>query len=233
LGAVIGTVVHPGEMAKSGSLSEPPAKYSGESALLLTRECPPVNDRIVNSQEKKLKHRADAHWQDAAHAVGGDSPGLEQHTDAPYAQDEGRFSARPARILALDVGSKRIGVAVTDAMGITAQGLDTIQRQNKRLDMEALKQVLEKYEIREIVIGLPLRLSGAEGTQSEKMRAYAAELHAHFGLTVHLWDERWTSTEANRLLRETDLSIKKRGQAVDRMAAILILQSWMQAHPGR
>ncbi len=137
------------------------------------------------------------------------------------------------RIMALDVGSKRIGVAVTDPLGITAQGLDTIQRQNKRLDYEALRQVLEKYDVREIVIGLPLRLSGAEGTQSEKMRLFADELHAHFGLPVHLWDERWTSTEANRLLRETDLSIKKRGQAVDRMAAILILASWMEAHPQR
>jgi len=222
-------------MAKAGSLSKPPAKYSGESSLLLTCERPPVNDRIVTSQEKKLKRRPDAHWQDqdASHLIEVDSVADELHADASDSNDAAIFSARPARILALDVGSKRIGVAVTDAMGITAQGLDTIQRQNKRLDMEALKQVLEKYEVREIVIGLPLRLSGAEGTQSEKMRAYAAELHAHFGLTVHLWDERWTSTEANRLLRETDLSIKKRGQAVDRMAAILILQSWMQAHPGR
>jgi len=143
--------------------------------------------------------------------------------------------ATPAvsRVMALDVGSRRIGVAVTDLLGITAQGLDTIQRQNKRHDLEALGQVLAKYNVREIVVGLPLRLSGAEGTQSEKMRVFADMLHSHFGLTVHLWDERWTSTEANRLLRETDLSIKKRGQAVDRMAAILILQSWMQAHPTR
>jgi putative Holliday junction resolvase len=139
----------------------------------------------------------------------------------------------PRRIIALDVGSKRIGVAITDPLGITAQGLDTIQRQNKRRDMEALEQVLKKYDVREIVVGLPLRLSGAEGTQSGKMRLFADDLRAHLGLTVHLWDERWTSTEANRLLRETDLSIKKRGQAVDRMAAILILQSWMEAHAVR
>ena len=81
------------------------------------------------------------------------------------------------------------------------------------------------------VIGQPLRLSGAEGTQSEKMRRFAEDLHTHFGLPVHLWDERWTSTQANRLLREAELSIEKRAQAVDRMAAILILQSWMEAHP--
>jgi putative Holliday junction resolvase len=137
------------------------------------------------------------------------------------------------RIMALDVGSRRIGVAVSDPLGITAQGLDTIQRQNKRRDLEALRELLAKYDVREIVVGLPLRLSGLEGTQSEKMRQFADELRAKFGLTVHLWDERWTSTEANRLLRETDLSIRKRGQAVDRMAAILILQSWMQARSNR
>ena len=135
----------------------------------------------------------------------------------------------PARILALDVGSRRIGVAVSDPLGITAQGLDTIQRQNKRRDFEALERVLTQYQVREIVVGLPLRLSGAEGTQSEKMRLFAGELQARFGIPVHLWDERWTSTEANRVLREAELSIEKRGKAVDRMAAILILQSWLQA----
>ncbi len=135
----------------------------------------------------------------------------------------------PRRILALDVGSKRIGVAVSDALGITAQGLETIQRQNKRKDWAALSAVLAKYDVAEIVVGLPLRLSGAEGTQSEKMRQFADELREKSGLPVHLWDERWTSTEANRLLRETNLSIEKRGKAVDRMAAILILQSWLGA----
>lgn len=137
------------------------------------------------------------------------------------------------RVLGLDVGSRRIGVAVSDPLGITAQGLETIQRQNKKRDFEALAQLIEKYGIQEVVIGLPLRLSGAEGTQSEKMRQFADTLSAHFGVTVHLWDERWTSTEANRLLRETDMSIEKRGQAVDRMAAVLILQSWLEAHPRR
>lgn len=134
------------------------------------------------------------------------------------------------RVLALDVGSKRIGVAVSDALGITAQGLETIQRQNKRRDWEALRTLLKRYVVGEIVVGLPLRLSGAEGAQSEKIRVFADELRAQFGLPVHLWDERWTSTEANRLLRQTNLSIEKRGKAVDRMAAVLILQSWLEAH---
>src|SRR5882672_5248504 len=137
-------------------------------------------------------------------------------------------STMPRRIMALDVGSRR--VAVSDPLGITAQGLETIQRQNKRRDLESLRRLLAEYQIKEVVVGLPLRLSGAEGTQSEKMRLFADDLRRYLGVTVHLWDERWTSTEANRLLRETNLSIEKRAKSVDRMAAILILQSWLEAH---
>jgi putative Holliday junction resolvase len=139
--------------------------------------------------------------------------------------------ARPlavGRILGLDVGSRRIGVAVSDPLGITAQGLETLQRRNKRYDFEQLQRVIQKHDVREIVVGLPLRMSGAEGAQSDKMQVFAEELRKRFRLPVHLWDERLTSAEANRLLRETDLSIEKRGKAVDRMAAILILQGWME-----
>jgi putative holliday junction resolvase len=156
---------------------------------------------------------------------------MDKHGDHAGEKGETSSTELHRRVLALDVGTKRIGVAVTDPLGLTAQGLETIERQNKRRDLEVLGKILKKYEVGEIVVGLPLRLSGVEGPQSEKMRRFAADLHKHVGLTVHLWDERWTSTEANRLLRETELSIKKRGQAVDRMAAILILQSWMEAHP--
>jgi putative Holliday junction resolvase len=132
------------------------------------------------------------------------------------------------RILGLDVGSRRIGIAVSDPLGITAQGLDTLQRRNKRTDLAALEKVVREYSIREIVVGLPLRMSGAEGTQSDKMQLFAEDLRKRFRLPVHLWDERLTSAEANRLLRETELSIEKRAKAVDRMAAVLILQGWMQ-----
>jgi putative Holliday junction resolvase len=134
------------------------------------------------------------------------------------------------RVLGLDVGARRIGIAVSDPLGITAQGLETLHRQNKRHDFDALKKVIRDYEIKEIVVGLPLRMSGAEGTQSEKMRAFAEALRKKFRLPVHLWDERLTSAEANRFLRETDLSIEKRGKVVDRMAAVLILQGWMEQH---
>jgi putative Holliday junction resolvase len=133
------------------------------------------------------------------------------------------------RILGLDVGARRIGVAVSDPLGITAQGLETLQRRNKRYDLAALEQVIAEYEVREVVVGLPLRMSGAEGTQSDKMQLFAEDLRKRFRLPVHLWDERLTSAEANRLLRETELSIEKSAKAVDRMAAVLILQGWMES----
>ncbi len=138
-------------------------------------------------------------------------------------------AARPtARVLGLDVGSKTIGLAVTDPLGITAQGLATIRRQNKRLDFAALEETVQQYDVREIVVGYPLRMSGQEGTQAEKVAFFAEELRQRFQLPVHLWDERLTTAEANRVLRESEISIKKRAQAVDQMAAVLILQSWME-----
>jgi putative pre-16S rRNA nuclease len=135
----------------------------------------------------------------------------------------------PPRILALDVGSKTIGLAVSDPLGFSAQGLDTIRRKNKRLDFEQLGKILQQYEVAEIVVGYPLRMSGAEGTQSQKMTLFAEELRQRFAIPVHLWDERLTSAQANRILREAELSIRRRGQVVDRLAAVLILQSFLEA----
>jgi putative Holliday junction resolvase len=157
-----------------------------------------------------------------------DESGFE--TGAGESFQDSAHSVRPVgRVMGLDVGSRRIGIAVSDLLGITAQGIETLQRQNKRTDFEALRLLIKEYKVREIVVGLPLRMSGAEGIQSDKMRVFAEELRKKFKLPVHLWDERLTSAEANRLLRETELSIEKRGKAVDRMAAILILQGWMVA----
>jgi putative Holliday junction resolvase len=148
--------------------------------------------------------------------------------DSLLNETDGTRDLPVGRILGLDVGSRRIGVAVSDPLGITAQGLETLQRRNKRHDFEYLQRVIQEYDVREIVVGLPLRMSGAEGIQSDKMQGFALELRKRFRLPVHLWDERLSSAEANRLLRETDLSIEKRGKAVDRMAAVLILQAWME-----
>ena len=136
-------------------------------------------------------------------------------------------SAPTSRVLGLDVGSKTIGLAVSDLLGITAQGLPTLRRQNKRSDLGELRRLIREYDIAEIVVGLPLRMSGVEGIQAEKMQVFADLLRRTFELPVHLWDERLTSSEANRVLRDSEMSIKRRGEVVDRLAAVLILQSWM------
>jgi len=135
--------------------------------------------------------------------------------------------------MALDVGSKTIGLAVTDPLGITAQGIDTIRRKNKRTDLAALEDVIRRYNVRELVIGLPLRMSGDEGRQSGKAREFAEMVREHFELPVHLWDERLTSVEANRVLRESEMSIRKRAAVVDQLAAVLILQNFMEAKKSR
>jgi len=152
-------------------------------------------------------------------------------TSLPPSESSGRSPT--GRILGLDVGSKTIGIAVSDPLGITAQGLNTIRRKNKRTDFGHLAAVIQQYEVQEIVVGFPLRMSGIEGTQAEKMRVFADELSKRFQLPVHLWDERLSSAEANRVLRDSEMSIKRRGEVVDRLAAVLILQGWMEARESR
>jgi putative Holliday junction resolvase len=149
------------------------------------------------------------------------------------ASDDTSTASSPGRILALDVGSKTIGRAVSDPLGITAQGLETIRRKNKRTDFEQLERTIAEYGVSEIVVGYPLHMSGEAGAQSLKMKEFADELQRRFGLPVHLWDERLTSAQANRLLRETEMSIRRRAQVVDRLAAVLILQSFMEARGSR
>ncbi len=134
----------------------------------------------------------------------------------------------PSRILALDFGLRNVGLAVSDALGVTAQGLPTYRRSNKKNDLDHLRRLIRQYAIGEIVMGLPLRMSGSEGIQAEKVHEFAGELRRKFKLPVHLFDERLTSVEANRVLRETDMSIRRRAEVVDQLAAVLILQSFLE-----
>ena len=133
------------------------------------------------------------------------------------------------RILALDVGARRIGLAISDPLGITAQGLETLQRSSKRADLERLESIVRAHEVGEIVVGHPLRLSGSASAQTAKVEEFAEQLRQRFQLPIHFWDERLTSAQAHRVLRESGISIRKRGQAVDRMAAVLILQSFLDS----
>lgn len=138
-------------------------------------------------------------------------------------------SEQTGRLLGLDVGSRTIGLAVSDPLGITAQGMPTYRRKNKRTDFEFLDRLIREHEIREIVVGYPLKMkTGGQTAGSERMTVFAEELRERFGLPVHLWDERLTTAEASRVLRESEMSIKRRGEVVDQLAAVLILQSFME-----
>lgn len=131
------------------------------------------------------------------------------------------------RILALDVGKKRIGLAISDPLGITAQGIQTLERTRIREDLQNLKKIADELEIKTLLIGKPLHMSGDESRQSEYTREFADRLHQHLGIPVVFWDERLTSAEAERMLRIAGASLEQRKKAVDRMSAVLLLESYL------
>jgi len=149
----------------------------------------------------------------------------------PQNSNDATQQRKPGRLLALDLGSRRIGLAVSDALGVTAQPLETHHRTTKRADFAELKNLIQLYGITEIVLGHPLNMSGEPGSQALKVAAFAEELRARFGLPVHLWDERLTSAEAHRVLDDSGHSKDRfaRKGKVDRIAAVLILQAFMQS----
>lgn len=132
------------------------------------------------------------------------------------------------RVLAMDVGKKRIGLAVSDELGITAQGIETLSRSRIRDDLAKLKQIAEQWNAKLLVIGNPLHLSGSESRQSEYTKEFAARLSRHLALPVVFWDERLTSSEAENILREAGASLERRKRAVDRLAAVLLLESYLE-----
>lgn len=134
-----------------------------------------------------------------------------------------------ARILALDLGKKRIGLAISDPLGLTAQGLPNIVRTNKRTDLEALARLAAEREVGLFLMGNPLNMSGREGRQSEWVKEFAEALERRTSLPVKLWDERLTTVEASRVLRESGIGIEKRAAAVDRLSAVILLQSYLDS----
>lgn len=131
------------------------------------------------------------------------------------------------RILALDPGRRRIGLAVSDELGVTAQGLETLQCTRPRADLEALARLARQWNVALLLVGLPVKLSGEEGTQAEWVREFAGRLAQHTGLPVKLWDERLTTVEAQRVLKASGISLAKRARAKDRLAAVLLLQNYL------
>lgn len=133
------------------------------------------------------------------------------------------------RILGLDVGDIRIGVAVSDALGMTAQAVATIQRKGLEQDLKGLKALCDEYGARRVVIGYPLNMDGSIGPQAEKIRIFANALTSRLELPSVLWDERLTTAEARKVLISGGMRREKRKDVIDQVAAILILQSYLDA----
>jgi putative Holliday junction resolvase len=131
------------------------------------------------------------------------------------------------RILAIDFGTQRMGLAVSDALGMTAQGLPTIQRTRIADDLEHLRSLVEEYSVELVLVGNPLGHGGGGTSMSQLVAEFVEKLRKRLPCPVELRDERLTSVEANRTLREAGLSIGKRQRAVDRVAAVLLLQSYL------
>jgi putative Holliday junction resolvase len=133
------------------------------------------------------------------------------------------------RILAIDLGDRRMGLAVGDELQITAHGLPTAERRNKREDLNYIKSLAKKHAAGLIVLGHPLNMDGSRGPAAEKAERFAAAIEKHVGIPVKLWDERLTTVEADELLRQAGMDHEERKQRVDQMAARLILQSYLDA----
>ena len=136
--------------------------------------------------------------------------------------------SKPPRYLALDVGAKRIGVAVSDELGLTAQPVLTLERRRpSRDDLRSLARLARRFGVTGIVVGNPLHLSGEASPRSTKTQAFAAELGELTGLPIHLWDERLTTAEAHQVLYEAGHARQDHRRVVDQVAATLILQSFL------
>jgi len=136
------------------------------------------------------------------------------------------------RIMALDVGDKTIGVAVSDALQLTAQSRPTIRRKNLNSDLEALRRLAIENEVHEIVVGQPLHMNGSHSPQSEKVGRFVHELQKVVKLPVISWDERLTSFEAEQHLEQMGLNWRQRREQVDKIAAMIILQNYLDSRPG-
>ncbi len=141
-------------------------------------------------------------------------------------------SGDPPRYLGLDVGSRRIGVAVSDELGLTAQPVLTLERRgsgtaNRREDLRSLARLCRRFAVAGIVVGNPLHLSGEGSPRSAKTQAFAAELGELTGLPIHFWDERMTTREAHKILYKAGNARQKHRKVVDQVAAVMILQSFL------
>jgi len=131
------------------------------------------------------------------------------------------------RIMGLDVGEKRIGIAISDPMGWTAQGHSVLQRSDLETDLQKIRQISKDYEVEKIVVGLPRNMDGTIGPKALEVQEFAALVESGLGIAVEFWDERLSTRSAERLLIEADVSRRRRKQVIDKMAAVNILQPYL------
>ena len=130
--------------------------------------------------------------------------------------------------MALDLGKKRIGLALSDPLGVTAQGLETFERTRIRDDMAGLKAIAEQHGVTLLLMGNPLQMSGEESKQSEKAREFGERLRVETGLPVEYWDERYTTVVAHQVLSERRMTLEKRKARVDKIAAMILLEDYLE-----
>lgn len=133
------------------------------------------------------------------------------------------------KILGLDIGEKRIGIAISDELGYTAQGMQVLHRSNLEDDLGAIKELIAAAQATEVVVGLPKNMDGSLGEAAQNILSLAKKMEESLSISVILWDERWTTAEATRLLVDADLSRSKRRKVVDKLAAVLILQGYLDS----
>ncbi|WP_251549281.1 Holliday junction resolvase RuvX [Neobacillus muris] len=135
------------------------------------------------------------------------------------------------RVMGLDVGSKTVGVALSDELGWTAQGLKTlkINEEKQQFGFEEIGQIIEEYQVSKVVVGLPKNMNGTIGPRGEASKQFAEEIERKFSVPAVLWDERLTTMAAERVLLEADVSRKKRKKVIDKMAAVMILQGYLDS----
>lgn len=133
------------------------------------------------------------------------------------------------RILGLDVGDRTIGVAVSDPLGFTAQGITTIRRKSEEFDIEKVLEICKEYGVETIISGLPKNMNGTIGEQAQKVQKFCASLGEHTDIEIKFWDERLTTMAAHRVMLEADMSRKKRKGLVDKIAATYILQGYLDS----
>jgi putative Holliday junction resolvase len=143
-------------------------------------------------------------------------------------EDLPQHLARDARLLGLDVGTKSIGLALSDVTRSVATPYDTIRRSKFTADAKTIRHVVEENQVGALVIGLPLNLDGSEGPRAQSTRAFARNLAAHVEVPMVFWDERLSTAAVERHLIEADVSRKRRAEVVDRMAAAYILQGALE-----